>query len=63
MADLLNGTIPKDEEAEIMEMVSILLMIPKEDRAIIKSNADTLRVRSDLERIRKEDSNRSGSNA
>lgn len=54
MADLLNDTIPKDEEKEIMEMVSILLMIPKEDRAIIKSNADTLKVRSDLEKIRKE---------
>lgn len=46
--------ITEDEQKEIAEFISILLLIPKEDRAVLLSNANAFKVRSDLEKIRKE---------
>ena len=38
---------------EIKEFVSTLLLIPKEDRAILLANANAFKVRRDIERARK----------
>ena len=53
MADLLEMTIPKDEQEEIKEFVSTLLLLTKEDRAILLSNANAFKVRRDIERARR----------
>lgn len=42
--------IAPDEQEEIKEFLSILLILPKEDRAVLLSNANAFRVRRDLER-------------
>lgn len=52
MSDLSKKTMSKNEQEEIKEIASILLMLPKEDRAIIKANANAFKVRSDLEKAR-----------
>lgn len=61
MSAISEKPITKDEQKEIAEFISILLLIPKEDRALLLSNANAFKVRSDLERIRKEDRSESGS--
>ena len=53
MADVLGMVIPRDEQEEIKEFVSTLLLLPKEDRAILLSNANAFKVRRDIERARK----------
>lgn len=53
MADLLKMTIPKDEQEEIKEFVSTLLLLPKEDRAVLLSNANAFKVRRDIEKARR----------
>jgi len=53
MMDLLERAIPKDEQDEIKEFVSTLILLPKEDRAILLSNANALKVRRDIERARR----------
>ena len=53
MADVLGMVIPKDEQDEIKEFVSMLLLLPREDRAILLSNANAFKVRRDIERARK----------
>lgn len=45
-------TIPKDEQEEIKEFVSILLSLSKEDRAVLLSNANAFKVRGDIEKAR-----------
>lgn len=50
MADLLEMTIPKDEQEEIKEFVAALLLLPKEDRAVLLSNANAFKVRRDIEK-------------
>lgn len=52
MDDTLDITIPTDEQEEIKEFVSTLLLLPKEDRAVLLSNANAFRVRRDIERAR-----------
>lgn len=52
MPDLLEMTIPKDEQEEIKEFVSMLLLLSKEDRAILLSNANAFKVRRDIEKAR-----------
>lgn len=42
--------IAQDEQEEIKEFLSILLVLPKEDRAVLLSNANAFRVRRDLEK-------------
>lgn len=54
MHDTSKIPITEDEQKEIAEFISILLLIPKEDRAVLLSNANAFKVRSDLEKIRKE---------
>lgn len=53
MSDLLEFAIQKDEQEEIKEIVSMLLLLPKEDRAVILSNANALKVRRDIEKARR----------
>ena len=48
--DALKDVITADEQEEIKEFVSILLLLPKEDRAVLLSNANAFRVRRDLEK-------------
>lgn len=53
MDDVLGMVIPKSEQEEIKEFVSTLLLLPKEDRAILLSNANAFKVRRDIERAKK----------
>lgn len=53
MTNLLEAAIPKDEQEEIKEFVATLLLLPKEDRAVLLSNANAFRVRSDIEKARR----------
>lgn len=52
MANTLDITIPKEEQEEIQKLVSIWVLLPKEDRAVLLSNANAFRVRNDIERAR-----------
>lgn len=54
MVDLLEMTISKDEQEEIKEFISILLLLSQEDRAILLSNANAFKVRGDIEKARRE---------
>lgn len=47
--DVLEMAIPKEEQEEIREFISTLLVLPKEDRAVLLSNANAFRVRRDIE--------------
>lgn len=49
---MLNGILPNDEQEEIKEFISTILLLPKEDRAILLSNANALKVRRDIEKAR-----------
>lgn len=51
MLDLV--VLQKDEEEEIREFISTILLLSKEDRAILLSNANALKVRRDLEKARR----------
>lgn len=53
MPNLLDITIPKEEQEEIKEFVSTLLLLPKEDRAVLLSNANAFKVRRDIEKARR----------
>lgn len=53
MADLLEMTISKNEQEEIREFVATLLLLPKEDRAVLLSNANAFKVRRDIEKTRR----------
>lgn len=53
MEDLLKKVITKDEQEEIKELVSTLLLLPKEDRAVILSNVYAFKVRRDIEKAKK----------
>lgn len=53
MDDVLGMVIPKSEQEEIKEFVSTLLVLPKEDRAVLLSNANAFKVRKDIERAKK----------
>ena len=52
MADTLGITIPAEEREEIKSLVSLYLLLPKDDRAVLLSNANAFRVRQDIERAR-----------
>ena len=54
MSDVLEKAVSKEEQEEIKEFVSTLLLLPKEDRAVLLSNANALKVRRDIERARKQ---------
>lgn len=53
MAKLLEQIISDDEREEIKEFISILILLPKEDRAVLLSNATVLKIRNDLEKADK----------
>ena len=53
MENTLDVIIPKDEQEEIKEFVSTLLLLPKEDRAVLLSNANAFKVRRDIEKARR----------
>lgn len=55
MLDLLEREIPKESQEEIKEFVSVLLLLSKEDRAILLSNANAFKTRNDIEKIRTSD--------
>lgn len=44
--------IPPNEQEEIKEFVSTLLILPKEDRAVLLSNANAFKVRRDIEKAK-----------
>ena len=52
MAELFELEIPEKEQEEVKEFISTLLLLPKEDRAVLLSNANALKVRRDIERAR-----------
>ncbi len=53
MENVLNTIIPEDEKKEIKEFVSTLLLLSKEDRAILLSNAYALKARVNIETLKK----------
>lgn len=53
MSDVLEKAVSKEEQEEIKEFVSTLLLLPKEDRAVLLSNANALKVRRDIENAKK----------
>lgn len=53
MPDVLGMVVTPDEQEEIREFVATLLLLPKEDRAILLSNANAFKVRRDIEKARK----------
>lgn len=55
MTDVLEMVISKEEKQEIKEIVSILTILPKEDRAILLSNANAFKARRDIEIARESD--------
>lgn len=50
--NILETVIPTDEQEEIKEFVATLLLLPKEDRAVLLSNANAFKVRRDIEKAR-----------
>lgn len=53
MTELTRQILSDDEKEEIKEFISILLLLPKEDRAVLLSNATVLKIRSDIEKASK----------
>ena len=51
MADL-NTTITENEREEIKELVSVFILLSKEDRAVLLSIANAFKVRRDIEMAR-----------
>lgn len=58
MPDILDVTIPEDDQGELQELVSMWAFIPKEDRAVLLSNANAFRVRSDIDKVMREQQDR-----
>lgn len=52
MKDLLDMKISKNEQEEIKEFISTLLLLPKEDRAMLLFSANAFKVRSDIEKAK-----------
>ena len=44
--------ISEEEQKEIKEFISVLVLLPKEDRAVLLSNANALKTRNDIEKAR-----------
>lgn len=55
MSNTTEILINKEEKQEIKEIVSILTILPKEDRAILLSNANAFKARRDIEIARESD--------
>lgn len=52
MADVLGMVVSEKEQEEIKEFLSVLLVLSKEDRAVLLSNANAFKVRRDIEKAR-----------
>lgn len=52
MSDILENVMTDDEKEEIKELISTIILLPKEDRAILLSNANALKTRLEIERAR-----------
>lgn len=52
MADVLGMVVSEKEQEEIKEFLSVLLVLSKEDRAVLLSNANAFKVRKDIEKAR-----------
>lgn len=50
--NVLEMLIPADEQEEIKEFVSTLLVLSREDRAVLLSNANAFKVRKDIEKAK-----------
>lgn len=50
--DVLNMAISEKDREEIKEFISVLLLLPAEDRAVLLSNANAFRVRRDIEKAK-----------
>lgn len=44
------STIPEETQEEIKELISVCMLLPRVDRAVILANANVLRVRNDIEK-------------
>lgn len=55
MTDVKEMVISKDEKEDIKKLVSMLLILSKEDRAILLSNANAFKARRDIEVARESD--------
>lgn len=55
MKNEIKKIISKDEQEEIKEFISILLLLPAEDRAILLSNANAFKTRRDIEKAREKE--------
>lgn len=47
-----NSEIPKEVQEDVKELISTVILLPKEDRAVLLSNASALKVRCDIEKAR-----------
>lgn len=52
MTNMLEMAIPENEQEEIKEFISTLLLLPKEDRAMLLFSANAFKVRSDIEKAK-----------
>lgn len=52
MTDVLGMVVSEKEQEEIKEFLSVLLVLSKEDRAVLLSNANAFKVRRDIEKAR-----------
>lgn len=52
MKKLLEVTMSEDEQEELREFVSTLILLSKEDRAVLLSNANAFKVRRDIEKAK-----------
>lgn len=55
MMMLEKGILQECDMLDINDFISTLILLPKEDRAILLSNANALRIRNELEKIRNAD--------
>lgn len=52
MSDILETVISKDEKEEIKEFISTILLLSREERAILLSNANAFRMRGEIEKAK-----------
>lgn len=53
MDNVLKEIVTDSDKEEIKEFMSILMLLSKEDRAVLLSNANAFKVRRDIEKARK----------
>lgn len=53
MATTVKENTVTNEQAEINELISALIILPREDRAVLLANANVLLARREIEKTRK----------